>query len=365
YLDGNVDLKSNRNVAEKRLYGIERRLEKDPELAATYQDQISELLETGRAELVGKEDTKNPVWYLPHHPVVKADRVTTKCRIVFDGSAKGPKYQNEEMFWINRVQRKAFPEEMRLLEAGKPVSKTSRLLPLSPVWDEKRVTEAPPFLYVGTDFAGPLYVKTSRGDDTKKVYIVIFTCMTTRAVHLELVENMSAGEFLQAFERMTNRRGKYGVLYSDNAKSFKRAANVLELLYKAKKDKQKIQDCLRHNGTEWKFITEKAPWQGGFYERLIRSIKIPLRKFLGKAQLTFIELVTVLTDVEAQLNSRPLTMVSADKEDPLPFTPGHLLIGRNLQVMPDLDARTRDSSIGKKMAISSAYQQVILEQMAK
>ncbi|XP_014665402.1 PREDICTED: uncharacterized protein LOC106807552 [Priapulus caudatus] len=149
-------------------------------------------------------------------------------------------YQNEEMFWINRVQRKAFPEEMRLLEAGKPVSKTSRLLPLSPVWDKKRETEAPPFLYVGTDFAGPLYVKTSRGDDTKKVYIVIFTCMTTRAVHLELVENMSAGEFLQAFERMTNRQGKCGVLYSDNAKSFKRAANVLELLYKAKKDKQKI-----------------------------------------------------------------------------------------------------------------------------
>jgi hypothetical protein len=209
-----------------------------------------------------------------------------------------------------------------------------------------RVVESAPFTTVGVDFAGPLYVK--EGDKNKKAYICLFTCMTTRAVHLELTHDMSAVEFLQAFERMVNGRGKCAIMYSDNAKTFKKASSVLKDLYNNQRNKRLIQEQFRRDGIEWRFITERAPWHGGFYERLVKSVKIPLRKVLNKSRLTFSEMETVLTDIEAQLNSRPLTDVSADKEDPLPLTPGHLIIGRNLQLLPDVDPYTKSLDLGKR-----------------
>ena len=81
------------------------------------------------------------------------------------------------------------------------------------------------------------------------------------------------------------------------------------------------------------------------------SVKKPLRKVLGKAHLTYLEMQTLLTDIEAQLNSRPLTSVSADKDDLSPITPGHLMIGRSLQVLPDASLATHTSvSVSKRWA---------------
>ncbi|XP_074659591.1 uncharacterized protein LOC141912264 [Tubulanus polymorphus] len=86
-------LKSNRVIAENRLYGIERRLKGDPELASQYKEQIDDLILSGRAELVIEDEEPTDgrtVWYLPHHPVLKKSSTTTKTRIVNDGASKGP-----------------------------------------------------------------------------------------------------------------------------------------------------------------------------------------------------------------------------------------------------------------------------------
>ncbi|XP_064621089.1 uncharacterized protein LOC135483944 [Lineus longissimus] len=198
----------------------------------------------------------------------------------------------------------------------------------------ERVSMSLPFTHIGLDYAGPLYVKMSR-DETTKAYILIFTCMVTRGVHLELTPDLTTEEFMAGLQRMMNRKGKCVFILSDNAKTFKKADTLLRILYKQKNGKNKLNEEITGKGITWRFITERAPWHGGFYERLVQSVKKPLRRVLGKAHLTYLEMQTVLSDIEAQLNSRPLTSVSADKEDWSPITPGHLMIGRSLQVLPD------------------------------
>ena len=104
------------------------------------------------------------------------------------------------------------------------------------------------------------------------------------------------------------------------------------------------QDALAKRKREWKFIVAKAPWGGGFYERLVRSVKTPLKKVFGKALLDTEQLVTILTEIEAQINSRPLTYQSADPNDLEVLTPAKIIIGRNLQQPLDQKVRNDQSS---------------------
>ncbi|XP_042577363.1 uncharacterized protein LOC122136841 [Cyprinus carpio] len=189
-----------------------------------------------------------------------------------------------------------------------------------------RITETPPFAVTGIDFAGPLYVKNDRV--LCKAYVALFTCAVTRAVHLELVSSQSTESFLLAF---VSRRGLCKVIYSDNAKTFKRANQDLSELWHAIKYPQ-LLEYFSGKGISWHFIVERAAWWGGFWERLVRSVKTCLRKVLGRASLTFEEMTTLLTEVEATLNSRPLTFVHNEADEPL--TPAHFLVGERLTSLP-------------------------------
>ena len=169
-----------------------------------------------------------------------------------------------------------------------------------------RVRETEPFAKTGVDFAGPLYVKKA-ANGTDKVYIALFSCCVSRALHLDLVKGMSATEFLRCLRRFSARRGTPALIFSDNAKTFKASARALEKLYNC----ETLQGYLGANRIEWKFNLERAPWWGGFLERMVQSVKRCLRKVLGNARLTFDELLTTLVEVEGTLNSRPLTYAYA------------------------------------------------------
>ena len=163
-----------------------------------------------------------------------------------------------------------------------------------------------------------------------KVWICLFTCCITRAVHLELVLDMSALTFIRCLKRFIARRGLPLKFVSDNGKAFKVAAKTLSEMVK----QPEFTKYLEGVGVEWTFNLEKAPWWGGIFERLIQSVKRSLRKTIGQAKFTYDELNTVLIEIEAILNSRPLTYVtSEDLEEPL--TPSHLLIGRRILSLPD------------------------------
>ena len=172
---------------------------------------------------------------------------------------------------------------------------------------EFRIKPSNPFVHTGLDFAGPLLV--TKG--AQKRYILLFTCGSTRAVHLELTRSMNFKDFQMAFTRFLSRRGKPTVVYSDNAKTFSQAADY----YK--------------NKLQWKFITPRAPWHGAFWERLVKTIKEPLKKTLGNQIVTETELSTILVQVEAIVNERPLSAIIEDDELKT-ITPSLLLNGRNL-----------------------------------
>ncbi|GFY16121.1 integrase catalytic domain-containing protein [Trichonephila clavipes] len=135
---------------------------------------------------------------------------------------------------------------------------------------------------------------------------------------------MSTKCFLYALRRFLARRGNCKVIYSDNARTFKAAERELAYFANILKDSE-FQNFVADKGIHWKFIVERAPWWGGFYERLVKTIKDPLRKILGRALLTFEELSTILSEVEVIVNHRPLTYVENDPGEPEPLTPAHFL----------------------------------------
>ena len=143
---------------------------------------------------------------------------------------------------------------------------------------------------------------------------------------------MSEQSFLMMFRRFVSRRGLPATLISNNAKTFKSSSKIILNIARA-------ADVIKHlnnNRITWRFIMERAPWWGGFWERLIRSVKRCLKKCIGRANLTFEQLHTVLVEIEAVINARPLTYVCDDQEGvSQALSPSHLIYGRKISAVPN------------------------------
>ena len=168
------------------------------------------------------------------------------------------------------------------------------------------------FQFTGLDFAGPLFVKDWL--KSSKCYILLLTCASSRAIHLELVPDMSIHGFLKGFKRFMARRGVPDLVISDNFKTFRSS---------------EVKKFMLLQGIGQRFILPASPWWGGFYERLVRTVKACLKKTLGKAFVTFEELQTILCEIEVAVNNRPLAYVSEDDLDEA-LTPFHLMYGRSI-----------------------------------
>lgn len=233
-----------------------------------------------------------------------------------------------QVYWIPRIRQRVKVILRKCVNCRK-VTGHAYQQPDPPPLPKERLHEDIPFTVTGVDFAGPMYVRNT--DDTKsKVYLCLFTCASTRAVHLELVNNLSEPTFMLAFRRFASRRSLPKLLISDNALTFEAASREIKHLTNS----NSVRESLSSTGTNWKFITKKAPWFGGFYERLIGLTKMCLKKVLGSNCVDLETLQTVLTEIEATLNDRPLTYVSSDLTDPEPLTPSHLLYGRKITRLP-------------------------------
>ncbi|XP_011644659.1 uncharacterized protein LOC105429446, partial [Pogonomyrmex barbatus] len=167
---------------------------------------------------------------------------------------------------------------------------------------------------------------------------MLFVCFSTKAVHLEAVSELTSSAFLAALRRFVSRRGYPQKIYNDNATNFVGAKRELEELYRTIRTFSKsIEEYCTSQSIEWKFIPPHAPHMGDIWEAGIKSCKYHLKRVIGEMRLVFEEFMTVLAQIEACLNSRPLCQLSSDPNDLQALTPTHFLIGGPLISLPDIN----------------------------
>ena len=232
-----------------------------------------------------------------------------------------------QVYWVPTIRQRVRSVLRRCVKCAKAMGKPYKT-PDPPPLPRTRVGSARPFAVTGVDFTGTLYTKEPLGEH--KAYICLFTCASTRAIHLEIVTDLSTETFLLAFRRFASRRSLPSVMISDNASTYLAAAEELKMLFES----DHIKEALGRQGVDWQFIPRRAPWYGGFWERLIGLTKQAIRKTLGRSFISLQQLQTIVVEVESMLNDRPLTYVNSDLQDLQPLTPSHLLYGRRIQQAP-------------------------------
>ena len=202
--------------------------------------------------------------------------------------------------------------------------------PPPPPLPAERVKWVPPFTNVGVDHTGSFTIKDEKGNKTK-TYICIFVCATTRAVYLEVVENLSTTSFIMCLRHLAASKGVPSIILSDNHRTYIAGeAFLLEI-----QQEPAVQDHLSSNNIRWKQQTPRSPWMGGHFEHLVRTIKASLATAISKKLLTLEVFTTIIKVAENIVNSRPLTYQSDNTRD-IPLTPSQLAWGRELTLMPPL-----------------------------
>ena len=240
-----------------------------------------------------------------------------------------------------------------------------------------RVQRVEVFNCTGVDFAGPFHLsatvaerkakrkekaskaknsKEKTGKEKKKedlaiaerlVYLVVFTCAVSRNSHSEVLDGMSVFDLMHGLRRFISRYGPPSKFYSDNAKTFECAGRELKQVLA----NPKLHKYLHDREITWEFYVQKAPWMGGFIERVVGLFKSAVSRVVGRAKLDFQEFVTLISEVNAILNSRPISYVYDTAGEEEPITPSRLWCGRNITLFPPFyEARidNKDPEICKK-----------------
>ena len=215
--------------------------------------------------------------------------------------------------------------------------------PSHPPLPDFRVRQARCFSSVGLDMVGPFNFEDTNQNDTLssqstfgKVYVLMITCASSRAVHLETTRSLSVKDFILALQRFMDVRGVPSHIESDNSKTFIRANKEFASIFNSKRARR----FLEQNRIEWNFYTEHSPWKGGMTERLNTIFKKIARKTFGRAILNFEEFRSMVSYAMSIINCRPITYVYSDiNSEGTQLTPSMLLNGFNLLEPPSLNYR--------------------------
>lgn len=226
----------------------------------------------------------------------------------------------------------------------------------------ERVNPNPVFSNTGVDFCGPFYVryKYQRKGNLHKVYVAIFVCLATKAIHLEIVFDLTSQAFISCLKRFCSRRGKCSTLFSDNAKTFIGAnIELKKLLSLVNVPDECLARFLTTENIAWKFLPPRAPNFGGLWESGVKSFKHHLKRTVADAKLFYEEFLTVVTQVEGILNSRPISPLSSHSSDLEPLTPGHFLIGRPINSIAEPPVITEpDNRLSRWKRLTKMVEQI-------
>ena len=206
-----------------------------------------------------------------------------------------------------------------------------------------------PFTVTGIDFTGAFILQGPKEAPKidRTVYILLFTCASTRAIHLEVVEDMTTLSFLEAFRCFISHHSRPAVIMSDNAKTFEKGAKMFQKIFRDPLTTRQLSD----QQIEWQFIPKRAPWYGGFWERLVGMAKDALSKILGRTKPTLSAFRALVADAEVVLNDRPLESPSNSVDDEESLSPAHLMYGRRLNTLPyneETNEEEFDATFGDK-----------------
>ncbi|GBN17173.1 hypothetical protein AVEN_29902-1, partial [Araneus ventricosus] len=299
--------------------------------------------------------------------------------------------QNAEIYILREVQARTFGNEIHSLEQCGNVTPNSRqkFWPLNgrnlcrkivhscvtcfkanPKISSQKMGDLPEdrvnpnfvFNSVGIDFAGPFYIKTKlrKRDPPTKIYVCIIICLSTKAIHLELVSDLSSEALIAALKRFMARRGKCRKILSDNATNFVGTKNEINRLFKLMEQQDALfQNFLSEEEITWSHIPPRAPHHGGLWEVGVKAFKFYFKRVVSNTCLTYEEFLTILIQIEGLLNSRPLTPLSSEVEDLEILTPGHFLIGRPITAIPEpLMVELNDNRLNRWQLLTKKVQTI-------
>ena len=326
-------------------------------LCASRLARLSPFMEDGLIRMRGRLTNSSLDW-ASKHPLILPDKDKVTDLIITDLHERvgheGRQYVLLELrtrYWVlkgNSAVRRCLHRCVKCRKRQRPVEGQKMAdLPRDRVDDAVH-----PFCCTGVDYFGPLYAKRGRGQVKK--FGVIFTCLSVRAVHLELADSLSADSFICALRRFLAKRGNVRLIRSDRGTNFvgaeKELRREVDALFSSD---DRLKKEMLNRGVEWRFNTPAASHHGGVWERLIRSVRKILNALLTSQTFTEETLHTFLCDAECIMNNRPLVPVTSDPRDELPLTPNHIL---HLKcVTPLCDSSSEDDLDGPKRWRQAAY----------
>lgn len=188
-----------------------------------------------------------------------------------------------------------------------------------------------PFTHMGVDYFGPILVSANRR--TEKRWVLIATCLTIRAIHLQIAHSLTTDSCILALRNVMARRGTPAVIYSDQGTNFRGASKELKIAAESL-DQERLMTEFTTPHTSWSFNPPASPHMGGAWERIIRTVKQNLAKLLPNRTLSYEVLENLLIEVENVINSRPLTSIPLEDDESPVLTPNHILLGSSNGLRP-------------------------------
>lgn len=274
-------------------------------------------------------DARHPIILSHKHPISRAIVVHIH-ETFYHCSTERTVLETTRRYWITKVRAFA-----RSFVNRCPVCRRRRVLPVSPLMAalpaNRLLPFQPPFTITGVAYFRPVTVVLHRR--SHKRYGCIFTCMNTRAVHLEMSHTLDTDSFLLAFWRFAARRGFPAAVYSDNGTNLSAGEKEIRNLL-LKLNQTSIADGLSQRKIQWSFSPPSAPYFGRVWERMMQSAKRALTRILDGQSIKDEILNSALVEVESLLNGRPLTHLNLEHNILEPLMPNHFLSGRAAPSIP-------------------------------